>query len=211
MAFVEWRMQGIQVSHCSCNIGCPCQFNAPPTNNHCRAYMFAQIDKGHFGKVKLDGLRFGGLFAWPGPIHEGNGTALPVIDERADDDQRAAIGAVMSGQETEPGALIMQVFASMLSSVMPAQFKPIHLQIDEKAGTAHVRVPGILEGSAEPIRNPVTGAPHRARLRLPTGFEYDEAEFVLGTAQSSVEPKLDFKATHAHIARVNWSTHGVVR
>ena len=28
MAFVDWVMQGVQVSHCNCNIGCPCQFNA---------------------------------------------------------------------------------------------------------------------------------------------------------------------------------------
>lgn len=211
MAFVEWRMQGIQVSHCNCNIGCPCQFNALPSHGNCRAYMFAQIDKGHFGKTKLDGLRFGGLFAWPGPIHMGNGTAMPVVDERADKDQRAAIEAVLHGKETDPGSLITQVFSTTLTTALPTQFKPIELKIDERAGTASVRVPGILEGSAEPIKNPITGAPHRAKVSLPTGFEYAEAEFITGTAKSSVEPKLDFSSTHAHIARMNWSTHGVVR
>jgi len=211
MAFVEWRMQGIQISHCNCNIGCPCQFNALPTHGNCRAYMFAQIDEGHFGKTKLDGLRFGGLFAWPGPIHLGNGTAMPVIDERADKDQRAAIEAILHGKETDPGSLITQVFSTTLSSALPTQFKPIELKIDEKAGTAQVRVPGVLEARAEPIKNPMTGAAHRAKLTLPAGFEYLEAEFVTGTGKSMVEPKLDFKDTHAHIAKMNWSTHGVVR
>lgn len=211
MAFVEWRMQGIQISHCNCNIGCPCQFNALPSHGNCRAYLAAQIDKGHFGKTKLDGLRFAGLYAWPGPIHLGNGTAMPVIDESADKDQRAAIEAILHGKETDPGSLITQVFSTTLTSVLPTQYKKIDLKIDEKSGTAKVSIPGILEGSAEPIKNPMTGAPHRAKVSLPTGFEYAEAEFITGSAKTSVEPKLDFTATHAHIARVNWSTHGVIR
>lgn len=211
MAFVEWRMQGIQLSHCNCNIGCPCQFNALPSHGNCRAYLAAQIDKGHFGKVKLDGLRFAGLYAWPGPIHMGNGTAMPVIDESADKDQRAAIEAILHGKETDPGSLITQVFSTTLSSALPTQYKKITLKIDEKSGTAKVSIAGILEGSAEPIKNPMTGAPHRAKVSLPTGFEYADAEFITGSAKSSVEPKLDFTATHAHIAKMNWSTHGVVR
>ena len=211
MAFVEWLMNGIQISNCNCNVGCPCQFNALPTHGNCNAYLFARIDNGYFGKTKLDGLRFGGLFAWPGPIHLGNGTAMPVIDQNADDEQRAAIEAVLYGKETDPGSLITQVFSTTLTTALPTQYKPIELQIDEKACTARVNVPGILEASAEPIKNPMTGADHRVRVSLPTGFEYDAAEFITGTGKSSVEPKLDFKGTHAHIAKMNWSTHGVVR
>jgi hypothetical protein len=211
MAMVEWRWQGIQISNCNCSIGCPCQFNALPTNGDCRAYMFGRIDKGTFGKTRLDGLCFGGLFAWPGPIHMGNGEAMPVIDERADKDQRAAIESVLMGKETEPGSLITQVFSTTLVKAHPTQYKPIDLKIDEKAGTASVRIPGILEASAEPIKNPMTGAAHRARLTLPTGFEYQDAEFVTGTGKSQGPIALDFTATHAHIARLHWSTHGVVR
>ena len=103
MAFVDWKWQGIQISNCNCNVGCPCQFNALPSHGDCRAYMFGRIDKGYFGQTKLDGLHFGGLFAWPGAIHMGNGEAMPVIDERADKDQRAAIESILMGKETEPG------------------------------------------------------------------------------------------------------------
>jgi hypothetical protein len=173
--------------------------------------MFGQIDQGTFGKTRLDGLRFGGLFAWPGPIHMGNGEAMPVIDERADKDQRAAIEAILMGKETEPGSLVTQVFSTTLVKAHPTQYKAIDLKIDEKAGTASISIPGILDASAEPIKNPMTGAPHRARLTLPTGFEYQEAEFVTGTGKSQGPIKLDFTATHAHIAKMNWSTRGVVR
>jgi hypothetical protein len=210
MAFVEWSMQGSQVSHCNCNIGCPCQFNALPSHGDCRAYMFVQIDKGHFGKVKLDGLRWGGLFEWPGPIHEGNGTAMVVVDEHATAEQVAAIEAIASGKETDPGSLITQIFSMMLTKVLPTQVKSIELSLDHKARKAHVRVKGIVEGSVESIKNPVTGAPHQVSVKMPQGFEYSEAEFLIGKAHTSGPITLNFDGTHAHIAKLHWTTHGVV-
>src|SRR5262245_14621823 len=100
MAFVEWELHGIQVSHCNCNVGCPCQFNALPSHGNCRAYMFMQIDEGWFGQVRLDGVRWGRLFSWPGPIHLGSGSALTVIDASANAQQRAAIDTIAAGRET---------------------------------------------------------------------------------------------------------------
>jgi hypothetical protein len=211
MAYVDWRMQGTEIVNCNCAVGCPCQFNALPTNGNCRAYVFFQIDKGRFGKTSLDGLRWGALFAWPGAIHEGNGTAMVVIEARANAEQRAAIETVAQGKETAPGSLITQVFSTTLTSGHPTQYKPIDLTIDEKAGTAHVRVDGLLDASAEPIKNPMTGAAHRARVTLATGFEYTEAEYVAGTGKATGPIALDFLATHAHIAKINWSQNGVIR
>jgi hypothetical protein len=39
-----------------------------------------------------------------------------------------------------------------------------------------VVVPGIIENEIGPIRSPVTGDEHRARVVLPGGFEFTEAE-----------------------------------
>lgn len=211
MAYVDWRMEGMQISNCNCDTGCPCQFNSLPTHGNCRAFVFIQIDKGHFGDVSLDGLRWGGFYEWPGPIHLGNGRAMPIIDERANDRQRAALEAIAHGKETEPGTLITQVFSTTLSSALPTQFKSIDLTIDQEAGTAQVSIKDLIEAYAEPIKNPITGLPHRATVSLPTGFEYSEAEFLAGTAQTKGEIKLSFDRTHAHIAKVNWSTQGLVR
>lgn len=211
MAFVEWNMQGVELTNCNCNVGCPCQFNALPSHGHCRAYMFMQIDKGRFGEVSLDGVRWGALFSWPGPIHLGGGTAMVVVQESASTAQRAAIEAVASGQETDPGSLITQVFSTTLTEVLPTQVRPIDLSIDMKARTARLRVPGLLDGAAEAIKNPVTGAPHVVSVKLPHGFEYTEAEFLCGNSKTSGPIELNFTDTHAHVAKVHWSTHGVVR
>lgn len=212
MKLVEWSMQGVEFANCNCAVGCPCQFNALPTLGHCRAHTFVQIEKGRFGDVPLDGLRWGLFGQWPGPIHLGNGTFQVIVDERADASQRAALEAVGQGRETEPGTLIWQVFSTTVTKTLPTLFKSIDLTIDLKTGTAKLKVPGLIESSAAPISNPMTNAPRRARVTLPTGFEFTEAEFVNGKAKASSGPiELDFDNTHAHLAKIHWSTHGVVR
>ncbi len=211
MAYVEWSMQGVEFANCNCNLGCPCQFNALPDKGHCRAHTFVQIEKGRFGDVSLDGLRWGILAFWPGPIHLGNGTFMTVIEERANPQQRAAIEAISHGKETDAGSLIWQVFSTTVTKFLPTQYKPIELTIDQKGATARVQVPGLIEGSAEPIKNPMTGAAHRARVSLPTGFEFSEAEFVSGKAKTEGPVELNFDGTHSHLARIHWGTHGVVR
>ena len=211
MALTEWSLQGVEFANCNCNWGCPCQFNSLPSNGDCRAHTFIQIDKGHFADVLLDGLRFGALFAWPGPIHLGNGTVQRIIDERANQKQRDALEAIASGQQSDPGSLVLQVFAATFSKVLPTLYKAIDLEIDVPERRARVIVPGVIAGTAEPIRNPVTGDPHRVRVTLPAGFEFTEAEFASGQARAPGPIDLDFGGTHAHLARIHWTTHGVVR
>jgi hypothetical protein len=64
----------------------------------------------------------------------------------------------------------------------------------------------------EPIRNPVTGAPHRARVVLPHGFEYTEAEFASSTTKTSGGPiALDWANGHCHFAMLHLTPSGPVR
>ena len=87
MAMTEWMLRGPEIASCNCAYGCPCQFNALPTEGDCRAAVGMHIDKGHYGKVKLDGLNIAATAAWPGPIHLGHGEILPIVDERATPDR----------------------------------------------------------------------------------------------------------------------------
>ena len=212
MKLVEWSMQGVEFGNCNCATGCPCQFNALPTHGNCRAHTFVQIDQGRFGDVSLDGLRWGILAQWPGPIHLGNGTFQAIVDERADAKQRAALESIAHGKETEPGKLIWQVFSTTVTTTLPTLYKSIDLVIDVKTATAKLNVPGLIESSAAPITNPMTKAPHRVHITLPTGFEFTDAEFAVGKAKASSGPiELDFEDTHAHLAKIHWGTHGVGR
>jgi hypothetical protein len=103
------------------------------------------------------------------------------------------------------------VFAATFTKVLPTVFKPIDLAINVAERTAHVRVPGVVDSTAGPIRNPVTGAAHRVRVTLPMGFEFTEAEFASGSSHTDGPVELHVHDTHAHLARIHWTTHGVVR
>lgn len=210
-AYVEWEMEGWEFVNCNCSWGCPCQFNALPTSGNCRGGGFVRVDKGHFGDVPLAGLCWGAVFAWPNAVHLGNGRMQTIVDERANQAQRAALEAVAQGRETEPGSLIWQVFSTTMSEVLPTLYKRIELSIDPVARTAQVRVPGFFESHGESIRNPVTNTPHPVHVTMPTGFEFTESEVLNGWTKSAGDIQLDLAGSHAHIAQIHWSTHGVKR
>lgn len=210
MAFTEWMIRGPSISTCNCAFGCPCQFNALPTYGDCRAAVAVHVDQGHHGKVKLDGLNFAATAAWPGPIHMGHGEILPIVDERATEEQREALLKIMSGQDTVPGATFFQVFVSMCETIHTPVFKKIEFKSDMNSCDAHFSVPGVVEASTTAIRNPVTGNPHHARLSLRQGFEYTEAEFASGTAKSAGPIKLDNVGRHAHLAMLHLNGQGIV-
>ncbi|HUE45913.1 MAG TPA: DUF1326 domain-containing protein, partial [Aestuariivirgaceae bacterium] len=129
-------MKGTEISTCNCAWGCPCQFNALPTEGHCRAAVAMRIDEGQFGEVRLDGLKWVSLLAWPGPIHHGKGEEQTIIDERADDQQRRALMTIIEGGETEPGATIFNVLGAMVETVHEPFFKAIEFEVDIQARTA---------------------------------------------------------------------------
>jgi hypothetical protein len=182
-----------------------------PTHGNCRAVVGIEIDKGHHGDTKLDGLKFAGVFAWPGPIHEGHGEATLMIDERASDKQREALLRIIAGEDTDPGATFFQVFASTLEKVHDPIFTKISFDVDVDARRARLDVPSMIEARGEPILNPVTGQEHRARIDLPNGFEYTLAELGRGWAKTTGAIKLNLEDSHAHFVNLHIGQSGVIR
>lgn len=211
MTNVNWTIKAREFTNCNCAYGCPCQFNALPTHGHCQAVVGMQIDQGYHGDTKLDGLRFAGIFAWPGPIHEGNGEAAVIIEESATPAQREALLRILSGQDTEPGATIFQVFSATLEKLYDPIFTSIDFEVDIDARKARLVVPGIIEGHGEPILNPVTGAEHRARIDIPNGFEYSLAEVGRGWSKTSHPIKLELADSYGQFAHINLCQSGIVR
>ena len=203
-AHTPWRIVGDEVATCNCAWGCPCQFNALPTQGRCEALVAARIREGYFGETELGGVTFAAAYWWPGPIHLGNGILQLAIDERATPDQRAALVAIHSGKE---GGTLFEIFASVVSKALDPMFVSIKFRTDKDKRIASLSVAGLGEFRAEPIKNPVTGEEHRARIQLPNGFEYKEAEMgncVMNKA-SFGDKTIDNQNTYAQFASVDWS------
>jgi hypothetical protein len=206
-----WEIEGREFTNCNCSYGCPCQFNGLPTHGHCQAVIGIQIERGHHGDVKLDGLRVSGIFRWPGAIHEGKGEALAVLDQRASDAQRNALLRILTGQDTEPGATVFQVFASTLDTFHPPMFSAIDFDVDVDARRARHKVDKLIESRGEPILNPVTKAEHRVRIDMPEGFEYSLAEIGRGWSKTTGPIALDLADTYGQFAKLHLCQSGVVK
>jgi hypothetical protein len=176
----RWEIKGREFGNCNCNYSCPCQFNAMPDNGHCRGLAVYDIEEGYHGTTRLDGLRAAGVFRWPGPIHEGKGEGLHIIDARATPTQREALLRILRGEDTDPFATVFNVFSSTCDTLREPVVAEINFEMDIDGRTAHAAIEGVLEMRGAPILNPVTGAEHRVRIVQPNGFEFAEAEIGRG-------------------------------
>ena len=208
---IDWDIEAVTFGSCNCDYGCPCQFELRPTHGDCRGFEVGRIERGHFGEVRLDGLRYAIVYAWPGAIFEGNGTMQAVIDEAADEAQRAALSTVLHGGETDEAKTHWWVFHAMSSTVHETVFRPIDFAVDVEGRTARVRIPGILESTGRPIVSPATGEEHRVRIDIPHGIEFEIAEIGSATTRATGAVALDLDDTYGQFNRIHHTGRGVVR
>jgi len=208
MRDLEWFVRGAELVNCNCDWGCPCQFNALPTHRQCEAVWAMRIDEGRFGDTVLDGLAWGFLVWWPGAVHEGNGRMLVFGEARATGAQRRALEAIAHGEVSDEGTYF-QIFSAMAPNAEASVWAPVELQVDVAGRTGRLVVEGLVDTRVEPIRNPVTGMEHQARVVLPAGFEYRQAEYASGSTRSTGPIMLDHEASHAHLAAIGWNRSGI--
>lgn len=209
MAYVDWMIKIRKLATCSCDYGCPCEFNAPPTREPCEGLEAMEIDEGYFGDVRLDGLRAAGTFRWPGPIHLGGGSYQPIIDDRATEAQREALFKIMGGEEQEP-TTGFNIYGSTIEHEHDPIFAPIEFEFDLEAGTGRVFVSGVCDAALEPIRNPVTGDPHRAIIHLPEGFEFRQADVVSSTFTGAGAHAFDHAGRYGMLTHVAYGPYGII-
>jgi hypothetical protein len=213
MSTVDWYVEGVEFSNCNCSFGCPCQFEALPTFGDCRGFEVIRIDRGNFGDVDLSGLNVAIVYAWPGPIFEGDGELQAIIDERASEEQRRALETVLHGKETEEAATHWWVFCAMASNIHDTLFKAIEYSVNMEARTARVVIPGVLESTGSPIRPPHGGGEHRARIDIPNGIEFEFAEMGSGSTKTGNDSaiSLELKDSYGQFNVLRHSGKGIVK
>jgi len=199
-ATTTWQIKGTIVLACNCDYGCPCNFNAMPTQGHCEGGWSWHIEEGSYGDVRLDNLTFSILGDWPGAIHEGNGKALVLIDEHADDAQHEAISTLVSGEVGGPWAILRHTWTEVYGPY------PAAYELDLREHHSSIRAGSILDLELEPIRNPVTGAEAHPRILLPEGFVWKDG-YVTASRKFRVQNSVsyDHSGKYAAFAKFEYS------
>ena len=211
MTYINWEIKAKEFGNCNCDYGCPCQFNALPTDGTCKAVVGIEIEEGHFGDVNLDSLVAVSVYKWPGAVHQGEGIMQVIIDNRATEEQRDALIKILHGEETEPGKTVWNVYTSTMSTILDPIFSNIEFKVDIEKREARMVVLDILDSIGEPIKNPVTGNEHRARIDLTDGFEYTIAEMGSGTSSVTGKIPMELEKSYGQFANIHLSTNGIVR
>jgi hypothetical protein len=197
----EWHLRGHVILACNCDYGCPCNFNGLPTTGKCEGNWNWHIEEGRYGNVPLAGLTFGVAVNWPGAIHEGNGEALIVLDEQADDDQRNALLTLLSGQAGGPWKII----ATTISTIHGPEFVPYEVTVN--SFESRVRGGDFITLQMEPVRNKVTGVAVHPRAVLPEGFVFTEGD--LGaSAEFRITGPVSFDHTGRYAAAAPFAYQG---
>src|SRR5438477_9564408 len=121
-----WKITGKLEGACSCDAACPCWFDSKPTKMTCGGGQVLFIQRGNYGKVKLDGLAVGNMSQSPegesmmGSFGNWN-FSFYYIDEKATLEQRKGLEAI-AAKILEPGA----------SKKTETRYVPINRKIEGK-------------------------------------------------------------------------------
>jgi hypothetical protein len=168
----QWHVAGDWFDVCKCNLPCPCEFAQAPTYGDCEGVLAYHIRQGHYGDVRLDGLNLVLVGRFEGTIWTREVQDLKFgffIDERADEQQRAAMLTIFSGQgggwSAQFGAFIGQ------PEVLGIEAAPIAFEVADDLSFWRAEIPGKVVASAEALGGPTTPAGQRVQTLNPPGSE----------------------------------------
>lgn len=201
----KWQLSGDYFENCNCNVVCPCLVspNAPmttrPSQGECDVALIFHINKGNYDKVSLDGLNVAVVGHTPGIMAEGNWTLAAYIDERADEQQTAALGAIFSGNDGGP----MAAFVPLVGKHLGVKKVPIKYAINGKSRSAEI--PGIMHMAVEPLPTMSSGGEILATVGHPVADKLALAVGIKGSTFSDHGMRWDNSGKNGHYAPISWS------
>jgi len=181
-----WSIKGDGLGSCSCDWGCPCNFDAPPTKGWCEGGYTFRINEGRCNDTKLDGLTVGWYAHSPAALHLGNVTGYLLVDEKATPDQRNALVRILGGEVGGPFA----VLASLTVRLIGPDYVPVEWKFD--GPNSHARFGDRVEVGLKMIENPVTGEKSGFTLKMTNGLITDEAELMASSVFRVNHPELSY-------------------
>jgi hypothetical protein len=203
----KWNFEADLFIACNCDWGCPCNFNARPTEGRCMGFDVWSIITGQFGTTPLDGTRFALYYKFPGLVEQGQGTMGVYIDGRATEAQREALDAIGKGKA---GGGFFELFATQLTAkVLPTRFVPIGFELSD--GIGRVQIEGFGEAESVLLSYP-DGTVLHPWQELPHGIEFKRG--LMTNAKHWWWRDEELLASYANkygaVARVKWTEQGCV-
>jgi hypothetical protein len=144
-----YQFQGTLLEACNCDVLCPCWIGEDPDNGTCSAVVAYHFDQGMIRGVDVSGLSAAFVGFIPGNVLAGNWTELLFVDERATDEQLAAIVDAFTGKMGGPLADLAELVGTFLGAVR----SPISHEVVEGRGTLRVGGDTVV-AEMEPYRGP---------------------------------------------------------
>ena len=206
MSGTAWNLSGEYMESCDCDYLCPCIYTNPQeqaTNDNCHAALIFRIDRGQSGGVSLDGLCFALLIRSGKVMADGGWVFAGVVDARANDEQRAALTAIVGG---EAGGTPGMIRTHLVGDFRGVEVKPIVFSMDGLKRS--VSIPDILSFEIEgvsprgrpdvPMCIDNTAHPANRRLALARAKSYRVFGFGL-------DVNLAGKGNNGHFAPFDWA------
>src|SRR5258708_7187978 len=202
----KWQLSGDYFENCNCDVVCPCLVStaAPlasrPTQGFCDVALLFHIEKGSYDATSLDGLNVALVAHAPGPMGEGNWTVAAYIDERANEQQTAALGAIFTGAEGGP----MAAFAPLIANNLGVKKVPINYAVNDKNRSA--QIPDVLNMQVAPLPTMHPSGEIWAAIGHPVAP--DKLALAVGTSGSTFSDhgmRWDNSGKNGHYAPISWS------
>jgi hypothetical protein len=201
----KWQLSGDYFENCNCDVVCPCLVSpsAPlttrPSQGMCDVALVFHIDDGSYGKVSLDGLNVAVIGHTPGAMADGNWTLAAYIDERADEQQTAALGAIFGGNEGGP----MAAFVPLVGKHLGVKKVAIKYTITGKSRSAEI--PDIMHMAVEPLPTMHRSGEIMATIGHPVADTLALAVGLKGSTFADHGMRWDNSGKNGHYAPINWS------
>ena len=131
---VVYDLEGTLLEACSCGVLCPCWIGEDPDGATCDAFVAYHFDKGVIRGVDVSGLSITNVAHIPGNVLQGNWRVAVFVDERATEDQMAAILEAYTGKLGGPLADL----AGLIGEVVDVQRAPIRHEVKGGKGVLEV-------------------------------------------------------------------------
>jgi hypothetical protein len=144
-----YQLEGTLLEACSCGVLCPCWIGADPDGGACDAINAYRIDRGTIRGIDVGGLSCVKVVRIPGNVLTPRSwTQVLIVDERADDEQFAAIVDAFQGRLGGPLADL----AGLIRETVAIERAPISHEINEGGGV--LKVADAITSTMHPFHGP---------------------------------------------------------